>query len=234
MAATAPVQGQDDELVSRVHLFVSCKGLKNMDTFSKSDPQMIVLGQSGGSTVWNELGRTEMVKDNLNPRFDTPIEMDYRFEEMQKLKFVCVDVDDAGRQWQDQDQIGALETHLGKIVGSRNSTLTAPLESQKHKKPGDISISVEEVAGARRCRYELRFSARKLDKKDFLGKSDPFLVISKQGKQPGSWLKVHQTEVIKSNLNPSWKPLKVTDAQLTGGQGERPLRFEVFDWDKHR
>ena len=58
----------------------------------------------------------------------------------------------------------------------------------------------------------MRFSARKLDKKDFFGKSgknfsrrsfrgtyiftiDPYLVISKS-KEDGSWVKVHQTEVI--------------------------------------
>ncbi|MEQ2210320.1 Copine-2, partial [Xenoophorus captivus] len=40
----------------------------------------------------------------------------------------------------------------------------------------------------------LTLSGRKLDKKDFFGKSDPYLEFHKQG-EDGKWMLVHRTEV---------------------------------------
>jgi hypothetical protein len=47
--------------------FVLCRGLQNKDAFSKSDPLCVVLlkGRDGRNV---EVGRTEQIKDNLNPR----------------------------------------------------------------------------------------------------------------------------------------------------------------------
>jgi Ca2+-dependent lipid-binding protein len=47
----------------------------------------------------------------------------------------------------------------------------------------------------------IQFAAEKLDKKDFFGKSDPFLHISRR-REDGAWLLVHKTEVVMNDLNP--------------------------------
>jgi copine 1/2/3 len=154
----------DPELVVQLQLYVSCEGLKNMDKLSKSDP-MVVCTQKTDSGEWVEVGRTEMVKDNLSPRFATAISIAYHFEEIQLLKFTVVDVDDPKGKLEDQDMIGELETQLGKIVGSRGSCLAAPLVSAKHKKPGDISITSEQAETHTVSDYTMRFSAKHLDKK---------------------------------------------------------------------
>lgn len=39
------------------------------------------------SQNFTEVGRTEVIKNNLNPEFSHKFVVDYRFEESQKLKF---------------------------------------------------------------------------------------------------------------------------------------------------
>ena len=44
--------------------------------------------------MWHELCRTEVVMDNLNPKFIKSFTVEYRFEERQKFKVAVYDVDD--------------------------------------------------------------------------------------------------------------------------------------------
>lgn len=67
-------------LTSRVELTVSCTELINMDTFSKSDPQVIMFAMQ--NNLWKEQGRTEIIWDNLNPKFVKSFVLDYYFESM--------------------------------------------------------------------------------------------------------------------------------------------------------
>ena len=71
-----------DGFGSQVELSVSCSELVNMDAFSLSDPLVVVYSKTGAA--WEELGRTEMIKDNLNPHFVRSFKTEYRFEEMQR------------------------------------------------------------------------------------------------------------------------------------------------------
>ena len=68
------------------------------------------------------------------------------------------------------------------------------------------------------------------DKKDFLGKSDPYLVISR-GNPDGSWSTVHRTEVIKNTLTPTWRVFSIRIQTLCNGDYDRQLKFECYDWD---
>ena len=49
-----------------------------MDIVSYSDPFVIVYMKEG--TLWKEIGKTEVVKDNLNPIFKTSFLITYYFE----------------------------------------------------------------------------------------------------------------------------------------------------------
>lgn len=39
------------------------------------------------------VGQTEVIKDCLNPKFSTPIVVDYYFQELQELRFTIIDID---------------------------------------------------------------------------------------------------------------------------------------------
>ena len=52
-------------------------------------PVQVQLRQPNGQ--WKEVERTEVVNNNLNPKFQKKIEMDYTFERKQDLKFIVYD-----------------------------------------------------------------------------------------------------------------------------------------------
>ena len=54
-------------LQMQVNLFISGRKLKDLDAFSKSDPVCLVFEQINGS--WRKIGKTEQIKNNLNPDF---------------------------------------------------------------------------------------------------------------------------------------------------------------------
>src|ERR1700691_6272542 len=77
----------------------------------------------------------------------------------------------------------------------------------------------------------MQFSATGLDKKDLLGKSDPYMCILRANTD-GSYSAVHKTEVIKNTLNPTWRPFQLSVQALCNGDYERQLKIEIYDWDQ--
>lgn len=96
-------------------------------------------------------------------------------------------------------------------------------------KSSSIIVCAEEI-GTNKEILHIKMNGRNLDKKDMFGKSDPFVMICKK-MDDGSWTNVHKTDVKKNTLNPDWQPFSVRVASLTSGNPERPLRFQVWDWN---
>lgn len=62
------------------------------------------------------MGRTERIDDNLNPRFQKQIIVDYHFEEVQKLLFSVYDIDDKYNDINKGDFLGKCECTLGQVL----------------------------------------------------------------------------------------------------------------------
>lgn len=96
----------------------------------------------------------------------------------------------------------------------------------------------------------LEMSGFKLDKKNFFGKSDPFLEIHKltdtgnytlvyktdvsQQQQLYDFVKVSSNychQVIKNTTKPLWKKFNIPVRQLCNGDYERDLKIICFDWN---
>ncbi|CAH3027275.1 unnamed protein product [Porites evermanni] len=216
--------------VTQVELHVSCRNLADMDVFSKSDPMVVMYTQAMGSNEWKEFGRTEHIMNNLNPDFVTTFVIHYFFEEMQKLRFEVYDIDKDTPKLSDHDYIGAMECNLGSIVGEFGGRLQKPLVNPKIKKPGTIIVSAEEISDCKDV-LTLQFNGKNLDKKDFFGKSDPFLEFYRCN-EDNSFSLCHRTEVIKNTLNPTWKPFTIEARALCNGDYDRSMRVECYDWDR--
>ena len=105
----------------QVNLFVSARKLKDLDTFSKSDPRCLLFEQRGRQ--WVRAGQTEQVKNSLNPDFKTAFTLAYFFEKIQSFKFVLIDGDGGS----DYDAIGEVEVTMGKLMGARKQIWTGDL-----------------------------------------------------------------------------------------------------------
>lgn len=209
-----------------VEISVSCRNLLNMDVLGKSDPMCVMKVKQFASHEWREAGRTETINNNLNPDFVHKFAIDYFFQESQKLTFEIYDIDRIKKN----DFIGSAECTLAELVHA--GKLERQLEGT-HGRAGTIMLSAQEAS---LCKEEitLQFKAQNLDKKDVFGKSDGFLVFSREGTdEHQGYTIVHKTEVIKNNLNPTWRPFTVSVGRLSQGDPDRVLKVDCYDWNQN-
>ena len=216
--------------VIKIDLAISCQNLPNMDIGSKSDPIVIVYQTDFSGNGAREVGRTEGIKDNLNPRFVTKIRIDYHFEENQYLKFVAYDVDDPRGALNQQDFLGEAKCLLSDIVTAREQTLVKDLVRPVRSGHPTITVVAEEIQ-AIKYTITAQFSARRLDKKNTFGKSDPFYIISRM-MEGGRTVPVLRCDPIMKTLDPLWKPFTITDDKISNGDLSRTLEVKVYDWEK--
>uniref|UniRef100_A0A8C2FCZ6 Copine Vb n=1 Tax=Cyprinus carpio TaxID=7962 RepID=A0A8C2FCZ6_CYPCA len=108
--------------------------------------------------------------------------------------------------------------------------LEKPLGGIPGKNCGTIILSAEELGNCRDS-ATMQFCANKLDKKDFFGKSDPFMVFYRSN-EDGTFTICHKTEVVKNTLNPVWQPFTIPVRALCNGDYDRTIKVEVYDWDR--
>jgi len=171
-----------------------------------------------------------VIKNTVNPDFVKQITLTYNFEEYQKLRFDIYDSDCHSSQLDHHDYLGRMECSLGEVVGTQGSRFKRPLiPSMRGQQGGFIFISAEEIGSCKEV-LTMQFAANNLDKKDFLGKSDPFLVLAKIN-EDNSTTVVHKTEVVKNTLNPTWRTFSVPMRVLCNGDLDRTIIMQCFDWD---
>ncbi|XP_013417379.1 copine-8 isoform X2 [Lingula anatina] len=211
---------------TQVELTISCRNLKDKDVLSKSDPMCVLFVKGFGSNSYTEYGRTEIIQNTLNPEFVQKFLINYFFEESQKLKFEIYDSDSASARLDAHDFLGRIECTLGEIVSA--TKIDKPLTGLSGN-CGHITVRAEEVSQCKEI-ATMQFRAHKLDKKDFFGKSDPFLVFYRCN-EDSSYSVVHKTEVIKNTLDPTWRPFTVPVRSLCNGDYDRSIKVECYDWD---
>eukprot|EP00897_Mesotaenium_endlicherianum_P006255 jgi/Mesen1/5658/ME000286S04866 len=239
-AGAANANGINDiaEAAKAVALMTNSKGLS---TQLESDP-LLVLYQRNASGSWEEVGRTEVVTQSQNPKWVTQLFCLYKFEDTQELWFRIFDVDTSKYTGTARDVevgqlqvLGEAECLMVEIVTAKNQTLNLELQPSKDGRSasramlGSLRVQAEEIAMANAL-VTMQMRAVNLDKKDFFGKSDAFLRISR-GREDSTWAPVYKTEVVLNSLNPSWQPVRITLQQLCNGDLDRPLQFECLDFD---
>uniref|UniRef100_A0A8B9THH6 Copine family member 9 n=1 Tax=Anas platyrhynchos TaxID=8839 RepID=A0A8B9THH6_ANAPL len=157
-----------------------------MDTFSKSDPGMA--GTGPPSPLSPQFGRTEVIDNTLNPDFVRKFVLDYYFEEKQNLRFDVYNVDSKSCSIYKQDFLGQAFVALGEVIGSQRGRLERALTGVPGKRCGTILLLAEELSNCRDI-VTMQLCANKLDKKDFFGKSDPFLVFYRSN-EDGTTVKI--------------------------------------------
>jgi len=213
----------DTEAYSEVTLRLSATNLRNHDTMSKSDPFAVIYLQTDGGPM-EELGRTEVIYDNLNPVWIRNIDCVYHFESIQQLTVVIYDEDQKGsHDLSKHDKMGQIQLQLGNLMASSGQSKTLSFDNSQ------VKIHAEELASCTDF-VTLGLAASKLlNKEGFFGKSDPFYTI-KRLREGGEWMQVFQSGVITKNLNPRWLPYSVSVQSLCNGDYDARLKIEILDW----
>lgn len=230
-------------LSSQIELSLSASKLRDRDVMSKSDPMVVLYIKRKDGTL-EELGRTEVLLNSLNPKWVTKLLVLYSFEEVQVLLFRVYDVDTTFKSvpmknipLQQQQFLGEMECILSQIVTTPGQTVTRALQPLKDQglevmgmpELGLLTVRAEEMVNSKSV-VEISAHCSELDNKDLFSKSDPFLSISKRT-EDGSFIPVYKTEVKKNRLNPTWKPIKITLQQLCNGDMDCPLKIECFNFN---
>lgn len=74
--------------------------------------------------VYNKIGQTEVITDNLNPVFVKSITMNYCFEERQHIKISVYDVDDFSEKAAvEQNLIGEIKFRMDQVLSLNGNSL---------------------------------------------------------------------------------------------------------------
>uniref|UniRef100_A0A8C6SQZ7 Copine Vb n=1 Tax=Neogobius melanostomus TaxID=47308 RepID=A0A8C6SQZ7_9GOBI len=187
---------------TKVEITVSCRNLLDKDTFSKSDPSCCIYA----------LVLSFLTLPSLFLQFGRTEVIDNTLNPDFVRKYI---MDYFFEEKQNLRFDLRLEKPLGGIPG---------------KKCGTIILTAEELSNCRDSAM-MQFCANKLDKKDFFGKSDPFMVFFRSN-EDGTFTICHKTEVVKNTLNPVWKEFAIPVRALCNGDFDRTIKVEVYDWDR--
>jgi acyl-CoA thioesterase FadM len=142
---------------SLVSIHISCKDLKKMGLVTNNT--MVVLYEKastaagkGEEDIWQEKGRTELVRHSLNPKFVTPIIFEHHFERTQTIRFVCFDFDETLYQKKSKkidpfsgNYIGEYTCKLSEICANGSKSVTKELVFAASTKRGAITLSTQKV-----------------------------------------------------------------------------------------
>ncbi|KAK4850332.1 hypothetical protein QYF36_005771 [Acer negundo] len=235
----------DHALFTQIELSLSASKLRDRDITSKSDPMVVVYAKKREGTL-EEIGRTEVIMNCLNPSWIVKISIPYQFEIVQPLVFRVYDLDTKYHnasvkvkfkvsvklsnsvalqmlKLNEQDFLGEASCFLSEIVTKQNRTSTLNLHDKRtgvSRNLGTLSVHAEETVASRNA-VEISFRCSRLAK-------DPFLRISRIVESVDS-VPIFKTEVINDNLNPIWRPITLSMQQY--GSKENPLIIECFDFN---
>lgn len=206
---------------TQVQLFVKGEKLPDMDTFSKSDPYCKLFDTTGGRKTL--VGKTEVVKNNLNPQFKTPMVVTFYFEMKQDMRLELWD-EDKGKE---DDFLGFVTFTLASVVSARNSTLVLKMSTK-----GTVTVTAQ-VVGTAKGALGLTLRGKDLKKMSTFSKTNACFKVNYL-LPTGLKHCVYESEVVSKSLNPQWKPTKLLNmTDLCGGEGvTKCIAIDVYDRNK--
>lgn len=216
---------------TKVQLFISCRKLKDVETFSKSDPFVEVF-EKHSHNEWIKIGQTEVIWDNLNPDFIKNFVLDYYFEEQKYLLFKVFDANEENGREVKGLQLGEVECTLGEIVGAKGQQIIKTLHlSGERRSTGNIILRVEEVTSINNDEVSISFSARNLEDHSCWYKFHSFkpMFYLSRIMESGGNQRVYCSEYSKGT-NLTWKTLRKSMQDLCNGDATRPILFELYDY----
>ena len=148
-----------------LELHISCVGLADKDTFSKSDPFATVFLSTNNSPK-TQVGTTEVMKNHLNPIFKKSIPVTYVYEMVQSVTVRVFDQDEGG----DHD-------FLGEATFSLASVLMAPPEGYSQqlilqgKPKGNVRVKYSKIGESKKL-YTFKLNCTQVKDIEFWSKSD--------------------------------------------------------------
>lgn len=216
-------------LRSQVQLFIKCTNLKDVEILTNSDPFVEVYEKRREN--WYFLNKTEVIWNELNPRFSTCIELDYLFEVEKSLKFSIFDADlDSKGNEVKGDFLGESIYTLSQIVGNKGHWLEKNLVDEDSRLVnGHIYVRAEEITEFSSHMVSIIFEGKNIYYKAgccqvFKPKFYLYRMMETDEHQ-----RVYASEALRGK-SPKWKEMSKSLQELVNGQENRPILFELIDF----
>ncbi|VDL72332.1 unnamed protein product [Nippostrongylus brasiliensis] len=173
-----PMDDNDRLPCARLFLTIETSKIKDANQVTSTNLNCAVLyytTQADGTEGWVRIGRTEVAWNTMKPQFTRKIQIDYFFDQHQRLKFEMYDIDKEYKDLSRQRLLGVTECLLAEIISVRS--FQRPIIATNGSHCGTITISAEEAEELSVGDAEFHVRAEKLDRKDLFGAPDPFLKI---------------------------------------------------------
>mmetsp|Transcript_2477 Transcript_2477/g.3436 ORF Transcript_2477/g.3436 Transcript_2477/m.3436 type:complete len:570 (-) Transcript_2477:75-1784(-) len=205
----------------KVKLSLTATRLPNVAGMFKgtSDPYAIVKISHPGSSP-KELGRTEVIKNTLDPRWTRQFVFDH---ELGTPSFLSVAVFDRIPKETDKP-MGSAMIDVDSVLGSKGN-----LKAKKMKGGGVLYAKVMKHQGMGDFNLQLR--GIKLENVEGLfKKSDPFYEVWRR--EGGGWDTVFRSKPVMESLAPIWPESKMDVALLCGGKLDAPIKIVIYDYER--
>ncbi|CAI2361935.1 unnamed protein product [Moneuplotes crassus] len=220
----------DGHLSSKLLLRFKCQNLPNMDFMSLTDAFLVLYENKRGSN-WEEVGRTEIIEDSLNPEFVTPIELVYYFEENQKFKIVAYDADEFENRRLDiskANYIGEAEFEIQKLISARHGVFETNFNDPNkafNSALGLVVITYEEGRSAHNQVLEFNLTA---ENSDFSPGNGYFFIVGKKDiKNPLNFIPIMRSEILKYGDDNTWKLTSISLSSLVTGKKDNSSIDEI-------
>lgn len=182
-----------------------------------------------------EVGKTEVIKDSLNPKFIKNFQVEYRFEERQKFLIKIYDVDDFNRPdlLDKHDFIGELEFMLHEVVTARNQILRKNLvnNADKARYNGVVILTAEENHGNKNNEmidFEMRTT---LNSSAAASAHDSLFFIIQRFVQPQQYVPVYKSEDKAQDPQVrahKWDRVKILTSLICKEEGDREIQVDFY------
>ena len=192
-----------------------------------SDPYAVItlISDSSKNVV---LGKTEVIKNDLNPSWTTTFTTDFEFGK--EIKFdVEIFHDFQKNNATSSSSMGSAQFEIGDILWKGGK------QGKRIKNGGAVFVWVTMASDLNQGDLVLGLKGIKLKNVSGLfSKSDPFFQVNTPiGSSGGrTWSPVYRSETVMNNLDPIWNDCKIEIDKLCGGNKEKTIRIQVFDGKK--
>ena len=245
--AANKTQSLKNEQGQEVQLFVEGRDLVDLDFFSVSDPFCSLKTKESylKHATWELNGETEVIDNNLNPRWLQHFTVKYIFVKDRDLCFQVYNYNDQTSR----DLIGEAETSLSKLMMSPGQTMRLRLELNEsktgtkrirnRKNRGTLIVRADKI---KKTEDVIKFQISAILKsKKFLcfGVDQPFLVIERArqvlqtDEDEDNMVKVFSTLIAYDQINPWWEPTTLAMTEFCNNNKQLPLRISVYNYQNH-
>jgi hypothetical protein len=205
---------------------LEAKNLKSKDLFSKSDPFAVayIRNRNDRDSKWKEVGRTEAIKNDQNPKWKTTIKVPYCLHDMQELKFELYDSDSSSKNLSKHDKITEFTTPLSKLLTCAQGAVTFDWDKSSLTARYESGTSNNDT-------IKMTVKCKGLPRMDVFGKGDPYFIIEKKSEDGQTYVKIFESTVIKNTKDPEWK-INTSVRALCNGAMQVPMRVSLYDWEK--